>query len=373
MNIPFFAFKRKYAPGSADREQVKKIVDEVLDRGIFIMGPEVKRFEECFADYIGAKHAVGLNSGTDAIYLALRAIGVKPGDEVITVSHTATPTVSAIRLTGALPVFVDVDPHTLCMDPALIEDAITSKTRAIVPVHIYGHPCDMNAIMDIAVAHHLPVIEDACQAHGAAVGGKKVGTIGTIGCFSFYPTKNLGALGDGGAIVTNDPTLAEKVRELRNYGEATKFHNVIEGTNSRLDEIQAAVLNWALDSLDKNNQSRQRLADLYIKELGTAPLTLPPLSRGTSERVWHLFVIQVEAEQRDTLKAHLAEKGIETMIHYPTPVFKQPAYGFLDYTADDLPVTTTASQKILSLPLYPELTTEEVRAITKEIKSFLSK
>jgi dTDP-4-amino-4,6-dideoxygalactose transaminase len=366
--IKIFDFIRKFGTGTEYRKDIHAIIDRILDNGYYILGPEVKNFEEHFSKYIGAAYTIGVNSGTDAIFLGLRAVGVEAHDEVITVSHTATPTISAIRLIGAIPVFVDVDPKTHAMNPALLEAKITPKTKAILPVHMYGYPAPIKEIMAIAKKHKIPVVEDACQSHGAEIEGKKVGTFGEVGCFSFYPTKNLGALGDGGAVVTNDKDLADKVYSFRNYGEASKFNNVREGMNSRLDELQAAILSWGLLHLDEWNNRREELAKVYIRELQHLPITLPEDSEGDLKRVWHLFVI--ETDKRDELKNYLKEKGIDTMIHYPTPVFKQPAYAFLNYTDKDLPETLALSKKILSLPLYPELTEEEVVSVCKEVRAF---
>ncbi len=366
--ISFFAFKKRLAKGGDKRREVMEALERVLDSGVFILGAEGKKLEEDFAKYIGARFAVGVNSGTDAIFLSLKAFGIKEGDEVITVSHTATPTVSAIRLTGATPVFVDIDPETFCIDTKKIEEKITPKTKAIVPVHIYGYPCDMKAIIEIAERHDLFVVEDACQAHGAMSEGKKVGSIGHTGAWSFYPTKNLGCLGDGGMITTNDEALYEKLKALRNYGEVAKFDNAIEGVNTRLDEMQAAILNASLPHLDSANARRAEIAALYSKELSGLSITLP---KHSDSRVWHLYVIRTD--KRDALKEFLKEKGVETMIHYPTPVALQKAYTFLGYTESSLPETLKASRQILSLPMYPELSDSEVLEVASAIKEFFSK
>ncbi len=366
--INFLAFKKRFGSDSMMRKAAEEAVQRVLDSGHFILGSEGEKFEKTFAEFMGAKFAVGVNSGTDAIFLSLKAFGIKDGDEVITVSHTATPTVSAIRMTGATPIFVDIDPLTFCINVNKIEDKITAKTKAIVPVHIYGYPCDIDKVMDIARRHNLKVVEDACQAHGAVWEGKKVGTIGDAGAWSFYPTKNLGCLGDGGEITTHDEEQYKKLKAMRNYGEVAKFDNAMEGTNSRLDEMQAAILNVSLPNLNTWNARRAEIAALYIKELAGLSLTLPLMSE---DRVWHLFVIRTD--RRDELKEFLKGKGIETMIHYPTPVFKQKAYAFLGYSDSDLPETLKASREILSLPLYPELSDSEVIEVCSEIKEFFNR
>ncbi len=367
-DILFFDFKRKYRQ---NRNAIQRAISSVFERGWFILGPELERFEHNFAQYLKVPYAVGVNSGTDALYLALRALGVGKGDEVITVSHTATPTISAIRLTGAIPVFVDIDADTYNMDVRKIEPKITSRTKVILPVHLYGYPADPAAIMRVAKKHGLKVVEDAAQATGAYYRGKLAGTIGDIGCFSFYPTKNLGAFGDGGAIATRDKKLADTVRALRNYGEVSKFNNRIEGTNSRLDELQASLLSWSLTKLKGWNKKRERLASLYLKELRGLPLKLPPAKGAGKVPAWHLFVIRTaRQEECDALRKFLAERGVGTMVHYPTPVFAQKAYSFLHYTSKDLPVTSAVATTIVSLPLYPELTVIEVKTVCRNIKLF---
>lgn len=365
MKIIFQDFKRKY---KKHKKEILGVADHVFRNGYFILGPELEKFEKNFADYIDSKYAIGVNSGTDALYLALRALGVGRGDELITTSHTATATVSAIRMAGALPVFVDIDAKTLNINAAKIEKAVTKRTKCILPVHLYGYPAQMDEIMRIARKHRLAVVEDACQAHGASFNGKRVGSIGDVGCFSFYPTKNLGAFGDGGAVVTDNKTIAEKIRLLRNYGEISKFNNHIEGINTRLDELQAGFLNWGLGKLDGWNKTREKLATTYMLHLQGLPLVLPSMGNVKEKRVWHLFVIQTG--RRNELKEFLVKRGIMTMIHYPTPIFAQKAYNFLEYKNKDLPVTGRAIKEIISLPLYPELTVKEVVFICDNIKKF---
>lgn len=363
--IPFLTFARRYQD---NRREIHAVLTRVFERGWFILGPELKAFESDFARYLDVGYCVGVNSGTDALFLALRALGVGPGHEVVTVANTATPTVSAIRMAGAKPVFVDVLEDTQTLDPSLIEPAITSRTRAILPVHLYGYPAEMGEILQVAKRHKLFVVEDACQAHGAKYDGRMVGGLGDIGCFSFYPTKNLGAFGDAGAVVTNDRTLALTISQLRNYGEIAKYKNRLEGVNTRLDEIQAAFLNWGLGHIDEWNSRRTELASTYLRLLRGVPLHAPPLSNSTIGRVWHLFVLR--AKRRDELQAALHQKGIETAIHYPMPIYKQPAYRFLGYKSARLPRTAALSREILSLPLYPELTLDEVSTVCAAIREF---
>lgn len=363
--IRFLDFARKYR---RYRSPIQAALTRVFERGWFILGPELKEFERGFARYLHAKHVIGVNSGTDALFLALKAYGVGAPHEVITVANTAVATVSAIRMTGATPVFVDILPDSQTLDFSRLEDAINPKTRAVVPVHLYGYPACMKEILKIAKAHKLIVIEDACQAHGAKYSGCMVGTLGDAGCFSFYPTKNLGAFGDAGAIVTNDRRLASRLRSMRNYGEVAKFRNAIEGMNTRLDEIQAALLGVGISHIDEWNEQRARIANTYLHALRKTPLELPTISNALQQRTWHQFV--VKADQRDGLRRFLRQKGIETMIHYPTPVHKQRAYRFLNYAADDLPVTSRLSHRILSLPIYPELSMTEVRTVSSAIREF---
>lgn len=363
--IPFLSLAEKYR---RYQKPVQSVILRVLKRGWFTLGPELKSFEAAFGKFLGVKYTVGVNSGTDALFLALKALDVGLGHEVITVANTATPTVSAIRMAGAVPVFVDVLPETLTLNPALLERAITPQTRAIIPVHLFGCPAEMKEIMRVARRHRLAVVEDACQAHGAKYGKQTVGTIGDAGCFSFYPTKNLGGLGDGGTVATNNPRLAERISALRNYGEIAKYINRYEGVNSRLDEIQAAILNWGLGHLNAWNQRRAELAGTYLRLLRDAPLELPAMTDSTKRRVWHLFVIRTE--RRDKLQADLRKLGIETAIHYPMPIYKQRAYQFLGCKASDLPVTTHASKRILSLPLYPELSAADVSRVSEAILKF---
>jgi len=366
--IRFLDFTRKY---KRYRKPVQSAVARVFRRGWFILGPELEKFERRFGRYLDVKHVIGVNSGTDALFLVLKAHGIEEPHEVITVANTAVPTVSAIRMTGATPVFVDVLADSQTLDFSRLEAAITPKTRAVVPVHLYGYPACMNEILRIAKAHRLIVIEDACQAHGAKYSGRMVGTLGNAGCFSFYPTKNLGAFGDAGAVVTDETRLANKLRAMRNYGEVSKFKNAIEGVNTRLDEIQAALLGLGLTHIDEWNQQRARIAKTYLRNLRNTPLELPTASDSLRQRIWHQFV--VKSDQRDSLQRFLRQKGIETMVHYPTPVHKQSAYRFLRSTSDGLPITSKLSHRILSLPIYPELSMAEVSTVCSAILDFYGK
>jgi dTDP-4-amino-4,6-dideoxygalactose transaminase len=362
--VPFFDLRRQY-------EKLKVELDDafrsVFEKGNFILGENVKSFEEEFASYSDAKFAVGVGSGTEALHLSLRACGVGHGDEVITVPNTAVPTISAISSAGARPVFVDITPDTYAINVEKIEEKITERTKVIMPVHLYGHPAEMGQILKLASTHNLKVIEDACQAHGARYNGKNVGTIGDMGCFSFYPTKNLGAYGDGGMVVTNDEELYERLVMLRNYGEVKKFISKIEGFNSRLDEIQAAVLRVKLRYLDEWNNRRRDIAEFYRQLLKGSGVQLP-CEKEWAEHVYHLFVIKTN--KRNALRHYLEGRGVGTQIHYPIPIHQQEAYEKLGYRKGDLPVSEKNAEEILSIPIYPELTTGEVETVARCIKEF---
>lgn len=339
--------------------EIEAAISGVVRRGVFVIGPEVAAFEEEFARYVGARFAVGVGSGTEALHLALRACGVRPGDEVVTVSHTAVATVAAVELSGARPVLVDVDPATCTIDPALVERAISPRTKVVLPVHLYGTPADMSSVLSVAMRHGLRVVEDCAQAHGARYGGRRVGVLGDLGCFSFYPTKNLGALGDGGVITTDDPVLAEQARLLRQYGWRERYVSVVRGSNSRLDEIQAAVLRVKLRHLDAWNVRRRELAKRYVDALGGG--TWVPAAPASAEPAYHLFVVRTD--RRDELRDFLADQGISTLIHYPLPVHLQEAYRDLGYGPGTLPASEAAAGTVLSLPLYPEMTDEEAETV----------
>jgi dTDP-4-amino-4,6-dideoxygalactose transaminase len=364
--VPFVDLKAAY---SRLQPEIDAAVGRVMAGGWYILGPEVEAFETEFAAYLGVDQTVGVASGTDAVLLALRACGVAPGDEVITVSHTAVATVAAIELCGATPRLVDIDPVAFTMAPAALAAAITSRTRAVIPVHLYGHPADMDAIGAIGREHNLIVIEDCAQAHGARYQGRVVGTMGAAAAFSFYPTKNLGAIGDGGAVVTNRPDVAERLRLLRQYGWRERYVSDVPGLNSRLDELQAAILRVRLRHLDEENAARRRLASIYDAALTGLPVAIPRERQGDCD-VYHLYV--VSAERRNALKTYLQNRGIMTAIHYPIPVHRQPAYHRLGYGHGSLPATDEAAQSILSLPMYPDLPEESAIAVAAAIGDFFA-
>ena len=372
--IPFFLTKPQYL---TIKDELDAAVQRVLDTSFFVLGQELTAFEAAWADYLGVARAVGVGSGTEAIHLALRVLDIGPGDEVLTVSHTAVATTVAISSTGATPVFVDIDPHTYTMDCADLERRITPRSKAIVPVHLYGHPADMDRILPLAESHSLVVVEDAAQAHGAAYRGRRCGTLGAAGAFSFYPTKNLGAYGDGGAVVTNDVALAERLVLLRNYGWSERYYSAIKGYNSRLDELQAAVLGAKLPYLDRWNARRRRLAALYTAALAgdtlgvTGASTIQvPTEAAWATHTYHLYVVRLP--ERDRVQARLRERGIATQVHYPVPVHLQEAYRDLGYTPGSLPHTEQAAAEILSLPLYPELTDDDVQYVAAALRETLA-
>lgn len=348
--------------------EIDSAIARVLASGQFILGQEVSAFECEFAEYCGVANAIGVDSGTSAIQLALLACGIGPGDEVITVSHTAVATVAAIEMTGARPVFVDIEPLRFTLDPFMLSAALTPHTRAIIPVHLYGCPADLQPILAFAQQHWLFVIEDCAQAHGAYYQDKRVGGWGHLAAFSFYPTKNLGAYGDGGAVLTNDSALAKQVRILRQYGWSAENHiSEQKGLNTRLDELQAAILRVKLRHLNIWNDRRQELAVLYRKLLDGNGLILP-IKPPEVRHVYHQFVIRLH--DREALRAFLAEQGIHTQVHYPVPVHLQPAYRTMMISPGGLPVTETVANTVLSLPIYPELSNDKVKRICNAIRSF---
>ena len=351
----------------AYQAEIDAAIDRVLSLGYYILGEEVKTFEAEFASYIGVKYGIGVGSGTDALQLALWACGVKEGTEVITVSHTAVATVTAIRLMGATPVFVDIDNQTMTMDPTKIESLVTSRTKAIVPVHLYGHPVDLNPLLAIAKHHGLYVVEDCAQSHGAKYYGQKTGSFGHLGCFSFYPTKNLGAIGDGGMIVTNHQELAERIQLLRQYGWQNRYVSMVEGTNSRLDELQAAILRIKLRHLDEDNRRRYILAAKYQEMMAHTSLLLP-YTASWAEHCFHQYVLRLP--QRDDLASYLRTQGIGTQIHYPVPVHMQPAYQNLNDSSNILVHTEAIAKQVLSMPMYPELPISHVELIAQAINSW---
>jgi dTDP-3-amino-3,4,6-trideoxy-alpha-D-glucose transaminase len=360
-----FSFNDLLSPNSQLQGEIDAAALRVLHSGWYILGAEVSAFEAAFAAYHGVDYAVGLASGTDAIELALRAAGVGPGDEVITVALTAVPTICAIERAGAIPVLVDVEEKTYTMDPAAARAAITPRTRAILPVHLYGQPADMATLSAITREKGLLLIEDCAQAHGARLNGELVGTFGDLAAFSFYPTKNLGAVGDGGAVITNDAGYAEKLRRLRNYGQVSRYAHETRGVNSRLDELQAAVLRVKLPHLDDQNATRRRLAQRYDATFADQPAIIAPRVRDGAEPVYHLYVIR--AAERDALMQRLGEQGVPTLIHYPVPVHLQAAYADLGYRRGDLTVTERICGEILSLPMHAGLRPDQVEMVAKTL------
>ena len=353
----------------AHKEEIDQAIRRVLDSGWYILGQEVAAFEQEFAQYLGVSQAVGVGSGTDALEIALRACGVGVGDAVITVSHTVVATVAAIELVGAMPVLVDIDPITFTLDPNRLEDTIAqhqgSRIKAIIPVHLYGHPAAMPAIMEIARRHELYVIEDCAQSHGAAIKGRKTGAWGDLAAFSFYPTKNLGALGDGGAVVTDNAELAQKLRLLREYGWQRRYISEMPGMNTRLDEIQAAVLRVKLQYLDKENAQRRELAEVYNSRLSATPLVVPEVGQDV-ESVYHQYV--VKSAERDALKDFLKDNSVGTLIHYPVPVHRQPAYqNRVGVGSRGLQETENVVKEILSLPMYPQMTNAQAQQVAELI------
>lgn len=364
MEIPFLDLKAQH---ESIAEEINEAVGRVFERGWYILGEEGKLFEQEWAEWLDIAHAVGVASGTDAIQLALTGLGVGRDDEVITVANTCVPTVAAIRAASAMPALVDVTAETLTMDPDLLEGALTPRTKAIVPVHLYGHPCDMDPIMAFAEAHGLAVVEDCAQAHGARYKGRGCGTIGDAGAFSFYPSKNLGAYGDGGAVVTSDVELAGRIRQLRVYGEGERYVHELEGINSRLDEVQAAILRVKLPHLSDANAKRREAADRYSEMICSDSVTKPATAEW-AESSWHLYAIRTA--KRDAMQQHLADRGIGTLIHYPIPIHLQPAYDFLPYHEGDFPVSESAAQSLLSLPLYPGIPAASIEAVSEAVNTF---
>lgn len=366
LQVPFLDLKAQHDPL---RAELLAAIGEVIDRSAFAGGPMVAKFEEDFAAYGQTRFAVGVGSGTEALWLALLAQGIGPGDEVITVPNTFMATAEAISYCGARPVFVDVDEQTYTLDPRQLERAITPRTKAVIPVHLFGQMADMDPIMEIAQRHRLMVVEDACQAHGAEYKGRRAGSIGHAGCYSFYPGKNLGAWGEAGAVVTNDRALAEKIRILRDHGQETKYHHSCIGWNARMDGIQAAVLRVKLKGLDRGNAARRAHARRYDELLaGLEHLTVAPAAE-YGVHVYHLYVVRVP--ERDRILQALAERGIACGIHYPKPVHLQDAYRSLGLGLGSFPVAERCAAEFLSLPMFPELTPAQIETVARELKSVL--
>jgi dTDP-4-amino-4,6-dideoxygalactose transaminase len=363
-NVPFIDLKAQY---NKIADEIDDAIKGVVSRTGFILGPEVIQLETEFAEYCDSEHAVGVSSGTAALELALRAFGIGPGDEVITTANTFIATAFAITYTGATPVLVDIDPDTYTMDVTKFEAAITPRTKAVIPVHLYGQPVDMDPVLEIAKEHNLLVLEDACQAHGARYKGKRVGSLGHAAAFSFYPAKNLGAFGDAGIVVTNDESIAQTIRILRDVGQQEKYHHTLKGYNHRMDALQAAVLRVKLQYLDRWNSNRRVLAHQYNRHFIDSGVVTP--SETTyAEHVYHLYIIRVPS--RDELRAHLTEHKIFTGIHYPIPIHIQPAYQDLGYQIGDFPITEAYADQILSLPMYPELPPEWTGYVADTLTSF---
>ncbi|MBI4607009.1 MAG: DegT/DnrJ/EryC1/StrS family aminotransferase [Planctomycetes bacterium] len=369
MRVPFVDLKAQY---DAIKTEIDAAVASVIRESAFIGGPYLKAFEKDFAAYCGSKHALGVSNGTDALRLALLACGVGPGDDVITVPNTFIATAEAVSMTGASVRFVDVEEGSLNMDPGRLAAAITSRTRCIIPVHLYGRPADMDPVLDIARKAGLKVVADAAQAHGARYKGRGIARLGDAVCFSFYPGKNLGAYGDAGAVATDDPAIAEKVALLRDHGRLEKYEHRIEGFNCRMDGLQAAVLSVKLRSLEAWTEARRRIAGLYGSLLEGAPgLTLPPAEDRDSRSVYHLYVVRTDA--REELRGHLAEAGVATGIHYPIPLHRQPAYARLGLPEGSFPAAEASARRILSLPMFPELTEEQTLHVCSEVRRCLER
>jgi dTDP-4-amino-4,6-dideoxygalactose transaminase len=347
-------------------QELDDAVHRVLKRARFILGPELEGFEAEFAAYCGIRYCIGVASGTEALQLALLGCGIGKGDEVITVAHTFIASALAIAAAGATPVFVDIDPQTYTLDPQHLARAVSPRTRAILPVHLYGQCAEMDEILTFAAQHDLYVIEDVAQAHGASYKGRKAGSIGHLGCFSFYPTKNLGACGDAGAVVTSDPELAARLRRLRNYGQSERYHHDTIGYNSRLDEMQSAILRVKLPRLEDWNESRRQIAAGYLAQLNER--FSPPRTNHDCAHTYHLFVIQ--SDDRDGLQEHLSAQKIETLIHYPIPCHLQPAIRGIEHRCGDLSVTERVAQRVLSLPMFPTLNPEQVAYVSECVNSF---
>lgn len=355
----------------SNRTALDEAIHGVLRAGRYILGDETAVFEKQFAEFVGVPYAVGVGSGTEALHLALRGLGIGPGHEVITVSHTAVATVAAVEMCGATPVLVDIHPESYTMDVSSLEEARSDRCKAIVPVHLYGQPVDLQVVTRFAEKYGLFVIEDCAQSHGALYQGQRTGSWGHAAAFSFYPTKNLGALGDGGAVTTRDPHLFEKLRALRQYGWDEHRISQRAGWNSRLDELQAAVLRVKLARLEESNQRRIQIARAYHESLSRIPALIPPSPTPGTTHVYHQYVVRcTDQSVRNRLREHLSEQGIQTAVHYPVPVHLQPAYADRLPASRSLPVTEEVCQRILSLPMFPELTDEEVGRVAKSIETF---
>jgi len=364
MPVPFVDLKAQYR---AIRTEIDAAIQDVVTNTAFALGPAVERFETEFAEFLDVRHVVGTSNGTTAIQLSLLAMDIGPGHEVIVPAHTFIATAEAVSHVGARPILVDVLDDTGNMDPDRLEAAITPRTRAIIPVHLYGYPADLDRIQQVAESRGIPVIEDACQAHGARYGGRRVGSFGTLSCFSFYPGKNLGAYGEGGAVATDDADLAARIRRLRDHGQSRRYHHAEIGYNARLEGIQGAVLAVKLRYLDRWNESRRKHADYYSARLAEAGVRIPTVG-DQCEPVIHLYVIRLE--NRDALKSHLEGRGIQVGLHYPIPIHLQPAYGQLGHGDGDFPRSEAWARECLSLPMYPELTKDLLDEVIEGVRTF---
>jgi dTDP-4-amino-4,6-dideoxygalactose transaminase len=363
VQVPFLDLTAQY---QSIKAEIDAAIAGVLDSSQFVLGSEVARFEQEFATYCNATECIALNSGTSALHLALLASGVGPGDEVITAPFTFVASVAAILYAGARPILVDIDPRTFTIDPSRIEAAITTRTKAILPIHLYGQPADMDRILDIACHHGLVVIEDAAQAHGAQYKGRAVGTIGDIGCFSFYPTKNLGAYGEGGAATTSNPDYAKKIRMLRDWGQDRKYHHLLRGFNYRMEGLQGAILRVKLRHLERWTEARRAAASTYNRLLADCAVDLP-IEMPWARHVYHLYTVRTHA--RDDLQSVLHGQGIHTAVHYAIPVHLQPAYADFGYSRGAFPESERAAQHVLSLPLYPEISDDQIQRVVQTIKT----
>jgi dTDP-4-amino-4,6-dideoxygalactose transaminase len=378
MKIPFVDLKAQY---ESIKDEIDTAIADVIAQTAFIGGPFVKSFESAFAEFCHVKHCIGVGNGTDALFIALKALGIGQGDEVVTVANSFIATSEAITMTGARVVFVDINPETYNMDPNKLEEYLESRfqaskpsglqaiPKAIIPVHLYGQPADMDPILDLAKKYNLKIVEDAAQAHGAEYKGCRVGSLGDMACFSFYPGKNLGAYGDAGAIVTNDDQLALKTRMLANHGRVEKYNHEVEGFNSRLDNLQGAILGVKLRHLNEWTEKRRKNAYLYNEYLKNTEL-ITPVEIDDARAVYHLYVVRVKNGLRQKLQEHLKSSGISTGIHYPIALPNLKAYEYLNYKENDFPIATQASQEILSLPMFPELTKDQIKYIADKIKTF---
>ena len=370
MKVPLVELVRQYKEISVD---IDAGIKAVLGKGVFILGENVAKFEEETANYCGTKYAVAVANGTDALELSLKALGIGEGDEVITAPFTFIATTEAICVNGATPVLVDIENDTYNIDPSLIEAKITKKTKAMIPVHLFGHPCDIDSVMTIAKRHNLKVIEDCAQAIGAEFNSKRVGGFGDIGCFSFFPSKNLGCYGDGGMVITDDKTLADKIRMLRVHGQSDKYRHEVEGRNSRLDELQAAILRVKIKHLDRWNDARRRNAQLYnsfFKDLGLNSRLKTPTERQRCRHVYNIY--NIRTKNRDGLRDFLTSKQVSTAVYYPIPLHLQKVYDSLGYKKGDFPNSESASLEVLALPIFPELKEEEIKFVASSISDFLS-